>query len=229
MASPDEPFALVVGQNRPRKNLGLLAQAWDLLDPDETLALVSAGPNDSRFASLEQLASTRTTGTTRTTSTTGRVVRSLGFTTEAELAWLYAHARLVLFPSCYEGFGFPLVEAFASNVPVLAADIPVFREVGAEGAAYAAPDDPRAWASVMRLSRDDAARAALVNAGRERAAAHLRSDGRRDRRGLARGGQLVSSPSVTFLLHWPLVTGNCFRPGQGRQTGSNYSSRSSYL
>jgi glycosyltransferase involved in cell wall biosynthesis len=159
---PDEPFALVVGQNRPRKNLRLLADAWDLLDPAETLALVHAGPHDARYASLEQMAARRTTG---------RVVRSLGWTTEAELAWLYAHARVVLFPSCYEGFGFPLVEAFAADVPVIAADIPVFREVGAAAAAYAAPDDPRAWASaIVRVSRDNAMQSALVEAGRLRAA-----------------------------------------------------------
>jgi glycosyltransferase involved in cell wall biosynthesis len=160
---PDGPFALVVGQNRPRKNLGLLAQAWDLLGSSDTLALLNAGPHDARFASLEQLAAGHSTT---------RVVRSLGWTTEAELAWLYAHARLVLFPSWYEGFGFPLVEAFASDVPVLASDIPVFREVGLTGAAYAAPDDPHAWASaIARLSRDGAERSALVNAGRARAAA----------------------------------------------------------
>jgi hypothetical protein len=77
----------------------------------------------------------------------------------------------VLFPSRYEGFGFPLVEAFAANAPVLAADIPAFREIAQAGAHFAPPDDPRAWAdAVTWLGRNPDARAALIAAGRARAA-----------------------------------------------------------
>lgn len=164
---PDGPFAIVVGENRPRKNLALLARAWGLLDQEDPLTLVSVGRDDARYPSLEQLAATESANGGRRT----HAVRSLGWTSEAELAWLYAHASLVLFPSRYEGFGFPLVEAFASNVPVLAADIPAFREVGRDAATYASPDDAHAWAAaVSRLRRDDAARDAQVAAGRMRAA-----------------------------------------------------------
>ena len=168
----DRPFALVVGENRPRKNLVLLARTWQLLadgmdrSADGPPALVSVGRDDRRYPSLEQLAMQAAAG-----SRHRPIVRSLGWRSEAEVAWLYAHASLVLFPSRYEGFGFPLVEAFAANAPVLAADIPAFRETAQAAAYFAPPDDPRAWAdAVMALTGDARARAALIGAGRARAA-----------------------------------------------------------
>lgn len=174
--SGDGAFALVIGENRPRKNLALLARAWQLLadgaangveNGAAVPALVSVGRDDPRYPSLEQLARAeqgRANGQRP-------VVRSLGWRSEAEVAWLYAHASLVLFPSRYEGFGFPLVEAFAANAPVLAADIPAFREIAQTAASFAPPDDPRAWAdAVMRLGGDARARATLIAAGRARAA-----------------------------------------------------------
>jgi glycosyltransferase involved in cell wall biosynthesis len=193
---PDGAFALVIGENRPRKNLALLARTWQLLAKDAANnsangaanaaasgaasgaasnavaggampALVSVGRDDSRYPSLEQLARAEQ----GRTSGQRPVVRSLGWRSEAEVAWLYAHASLVLFPSRYEGFGFPLVEAFAANAPVLAADIPAFRETAQTAAYFAPPDDPRAWAdAVMRLGRDAQARDTLTAAGRARAA-----------------------------------------------------------
>jgi glycosyltransferase involved in cell wall biosynthesis len=158
---PAGPFAIVVGENRPRKNLQVLVRAWKRLR-HEDIALVGVGRQDARYPSLASMASERARG---------RPIHSLGWVGEHELAWLYAHATLVLYPSCYEGFGFPLVEAFDAGVPVVAADIPVFREVARSAASYAPPDDPRAWAAAIdRLAGDPRARQALVAAGRERAA-----------------------------------------------------------
>ena len=91
--------------------------------------------------------------------------------TEGELEWLYRHARLVLFPTLYEGFGLPMVEAFAHGIPALASDIPTLREVGEGCARFVDPLDAGAWAAaVCDLSRDAAARESLVAAGRARAA-----------------------------------------------------------
>ncbi len=152
-----ERFALVVADNRPRKNLAVLARAWADDAPELTLAAV--GPRDPRFPSLEEAA-----------GGSDRVV-SLGWVTPAELAWLYAHAELVLLPSRYEGFGFPLLEAMTAGVPAVVSDIPVFHEVGGEAARYVPVDDPAAWrAAVRTLAADPAARAALRQAGLARAA-----------------------------------------------------------
>ena len=160
-ALPEGRFALLVGDNRPRKNHEVLARAWGMLGPAPPLALVAAGPVDRRFPSLEGLAG----------SAGARRVVQLGWVEPAELAWLYAHAEILLFPSVYEGFGSPLAEAFAHGLPALVSDIPVFHEVGGDAAAYVAPRDPAAWArAVLRLSGDAAERERLRQAGLARAA-----------------------------------------------------------
>ena len=151
-----ERFALVVADNRPRKNLEVLARAWAEDAPAITLAAV--GPRDPRFPSLEEWSG----GSDR--------VESLGWVTPAELAWLYAHAEMVLLPSRYEGFGFPLLEAMTAGVPAIVSDIPVFHEVGGDAARYVPVDDPAAWrAEVRRLEADPARRDAMRAAGRARA------------------------------------------------------------
>lgn len=158
---PDMPFVLVVGENRPRKNLHVLAHAWPSVNTPGPLALVSSGRTDPRYPSLDDLTPTRSAQ---------HPIVELGWRTSAELEWLYAHALLLLVPSRYEGFGFPLVEAFAAQVPVLAADIPTFREVGGDAAIYLPPDDPAAWAAaISELSADEGLRTAMRERGRQRA------------------------------------------------------------
>lgn len=156
-----ERYALVVSDNRPRKNLEVLTRAWARLGADEDLALVGVGPVDPRFPSLGELA-TRA-GAPR--------VGHLGWVAPEELAWAYEHAELVLLPSTYEGFGFPLLEAMAAGIPALVSDIPVFREVGGTAPEFADPADPEAWAAaVARLSRDSLEREQRRARGRARAA-----------------------------------------------------------
>jgi glycosyltransferase involved in cell wall biosynthesis len=69
-----------------------------------------------------------------------------------------------------EGFGLPLVEAMAVGTPLVVSDIPVFREVGAEAAAYVDPDDVEGFARAIRALDDDAAFAMASAKARERAA-----------------------------------------------------------
>src|SRR5439155_20374032 len=104
--------ALGVADTRPRKTLQVLAAAWGRLGAEPPLALVGAGPVELRYPSLAALAE----------RAGARDVHQLGWVGPGELAWLYRNAELVLFPSLYEGFGFPLVEAFADGVPALASD-----------------------------------------------------------------------------------------------------------
>ncbi|HET7224845.1 MAG TPA: glycosyltransferase family 1 protein [Candidatus Eisenbacteria bacterium] len=160
--APDGAFALVVGDNRPRKNLALLARVWAGIAGRAGASLVSAGPVDPRYPSLSELA--RRAGD-------DRQVVTLGWVSDPELRWLYAHAAVVLFPSRYEGFGLPMVEAFASGTPVIAADTPTLAEVG-DGAAWLAdPDDVSCWsAALARLLDDPEERARRAAAGRRRAA-----------------------------------------------------------
>ena len=158
--APAGRFALVVGDNRPRKNLATLARAWALLGPEPPLHLVSVGPADLRYATMERLA----------VEAGARDVTGLGWVEESELEWLYANAKLALFPSRYEGFGFPLVEAFVRGLPAVAAGIPALREIGEEACVFLDPDDPAAWAAaVARLANSDGERERLALAGRTRA------------------------------------------------------------
>jgi glycosyltransferase involved in cell wall biosynthesis len=153
------PYALVVGINRPHKNLETLAAAWARFGPEPPLSLVSVGPKDSRFPDLEALG--------RQHGAAGIHVR--GRVSEAELESFYAHATMVLFPSRHEGFGFPLVEAFVRGVPAIAADIPSLREIGAGAARLVPTEDAAAWfAAVRDLAADEAARHSLAAAARER-------------------------------------------------------------
>jgi glycosyltransferase involved in cell wall biosynthesis len=88
----------------------------------------------------------------------------------AEIPRWYAHARLFVFPSYLETFGHPLLEAMAAGVPLVAADIPVSREVAADAARYADPHDTGDLArAVEEVLCDDDLRARLVASGRERA------------------------------------------------------------
>ncbi|HVA84580.1 MAG TPA: glycosyltransferase family 1 protein [Candidatus Binataceae bacterium] len=83
---------------------------------------------------------------------------TMPFLEPALLAALYRRAALVLVPSEAEGFGLPVIEALACATPVLASDLPVLREVGAEAAVYCAVADVPAWsAAVVAMLRERAA------------------------------------------------------------------------
>lgn len=92
---------------------------------------------------------------------------------DAEVAGLMQHARALVFPSIYEGFGIPPLEAFVNGCPVLASTAPAVREVCGPAGLYFEPHDDATLAGLMRELLDDAdgqKRAALVAKGRERVA-----------------------------------------------------------
>ena len=81
----------------------------------------------------------------------------------------YAGAELFVFPSYLETFGHPLLEAMASRIPLVAADIPVFREIAADAALYADPFRPESIAGAMEAALfQPEARSTLVKSGSER-------------------------------------------------------------
>jgi glycosyltransferase involved in cell wall biosynthesis len=118
----DRPYLLFVGTLEPRKNLGVLLRAFAAAcaaDADGPL-LALAGP--AGWGAEADVPA----------AVAGRVVR-LGYLEEPELRGLVAGSQALVFPSVYEGFGLPPLEAFASGVPVVASDIPTTREtVGRE-------------------------------------------------------------------------------------------------
>jgi glycosyltransferase involved in cell wall biosynthesis len=97
-------------------------------------------------------------------------VRLLGYVDNADLAALYAAASCVIYPSRYEGFGLPLVEAFESGVPVVCSGIEALAEVGGSAARYVDPLDPESIADGIReVWTDDDLAAQLRAAGHQRA------------------------------------------------------------
>lgn len=158
------PYLLAVGTVEPRKNLLTLIRAYATRTPEfrrrHTLAVAGAvgWRNSAIHSAAEPLAREGT-------------LRFLGYVPEGELPWLYAGATLLLFPSLYEGFGMPVIEAMACGTPVAASDIPVLHEVAGDAAAFVRPTNEDAWGNAIEaLAADPARRAALREAGLRRAA-----------------------------------------------------------
>ena len=96
-------------------------------------------------------------------------VRHLGYRTPLEMTALFSQALALGFPSLFEGFGLPVVDAFYAGCPVLSSDRAALPEVGGEAALYASPTDRTAWASGMaRLAADPELRRACIAAGHAR-------------------------------------------------------------
>ena len=86
-----------------------------------------------------------------------------------ELSYLYKHAICFVFPSLYEGFGLPILEAFSAGCPVIVSDIEVFREVSGSAAAFFDPQDIESIrASISDVLADEVYRSELIRKGKER-------------------------------------------------------------
>ena len=155
----DRQFFLMVGTIEPRKNHLTAIKAFaQYLErhPDAPELLVLAGSPGWLYGPVLQAVARL--------GLESRVMR-VGHVDAGQLNWLYRHARALLFPSLYEGFGIPVLEAFALDCPVLAAAIPAVVEVAGEGTATLLdPIDVPAWTAALAEAagapRDDARRAA---------------------------------------------------------------------
>lgn len=165
---PDTPpdYALGVGTVEPRKNLETLLRAWGRLHRERS------GAGGAPPLVLCGLPGWKSEGIQRAMAT-GRAegwLHVLGYVDEAALAGLYRRARLFAFPSRYEGFGLPVLEAMAAGAPVVASDLPVLRELAGDAAAYVQPLDVEGWVRALARVLDDSELARrLGEAGRERA------------------------------------------------------------
>ncbi len=137
-------YFLFVGNPAPNKNLAVLLQAFARLDRSGAKLVIVGSLDNSVFGGEG--------------APTGENVVLTGRRSDAEGAALYTHAAAHVFPSLYEGFGIPPLEAMASGCPVIASDIPVTREVCGDTARYFRPHDADALAALMREHWDQSHR-----------------------------------------------------------------------
>ncbi len=128
---PDK-FILYVGTYLPHKNLETLLYAYHDLKQHRKIshALVFAGKKARNFEAISNLISNLDLTDD---------VKTIGFVPEEDLPCLYNLADVFVFPSLYEGFGLPLLEAMACGTPVLASDASCLPEIGGDGALYFSP------------------------------------------------------------------------------------------
>ena len=158
-----ERFVLFVGNVKPHKNLITLVKAWhSLAAAFQDHQLVIVGKKEG-FITGDNLLQTliQRDKTLRTR------IRFTGFVADDDLPVIYNLADLFVFPSYYEGFGLPPLEAMACGCPVLMSDQASLPEVGGTAAAYTAPDQSEAMAKQIAdiLQQNEEQRLATVRRG----------------------------------------------------------------
>lgn len=157
---PTSPYFLYVGTLEPRKNLARLLQAWQELPADQrgVFRLVVVGVKGWMVESL------------LSDSHGWPAVDLLGHVSNDTLDWLLANATAFVYPSLYEGFGLPVIEAMSAGVPVLTSNVGATREIAQDAALLVDPYSvPAITAGLRTLLRDTALRQTLAAAGRARA------------------------------------------------------------
>jgi len=139
-------YVLFIGNKEPRKNINNLLKAYGLLNEavknKNHLVIVGAkGWNEGIDIRL--------------LNNLGSRVVSTGYVSDVEKAVLISHSSLMIVPSLYEGFGIPIAEAFSYGTPLAVSDIPVFREVAGNNAAYFNPHNVHDMKRVIAKSLSD--------------------------------------------------------------------------
>lgn len=161
----DGDFLLYPANFWPHKNHAMLLTAFGMYrsaHPASRLKLVCTGEPDAGSRRVAEAA---------TRMRLADHVVLTGYVPEHELAALYGTCRALIFPSLYEGFGLPLLEAMAHNRPVLASSATSLPEVGGDAALYFDPRRPRDMVgAIERVTEDPGCADALVAAGAARVA-----------------------------------------------------------
>ena len=157
---PDGPYVLALGTVEPRKDLSTLVRAFDQVAAEEPdLRLVVAGPDGWGVDAFRDAVRAAAHG--------DRVVRT-GWVGGSARAALLRNARVYAYPSLYEGFGFPPLEAMLAGVPVVTTDAGALPEVVGDAAVLVTPGDADALAAAMRiLVTDEQARTDAIGRGRQ--------------------------------------------------------------
>jgi glycosyltransferase involved in cell wall biosynthesis len=157
-------FFLVVGRLEKKKNITNLIRAFELFknrrglgDPFELVFIGEPGYGYDEMKKYFELSAHK------------EQIRQLGYVPDEEVATLMSQAIAYLFPSWYEGFGIPNLEAMAAGTALIASDIPAHREVVGDAGLLVPPEEPEAWAHALeRIVKDGTLRAELIAKGSER-------------------------------------------------------------
>ncbi|MCC7416914.1 MAG: glycosyltransferase family 4 protein [Acidobacteria bacterium] len=158
-----DQFVLYAGNVKPHKNLERLIEAFHLVRRRglEQLKLVMIGDEISRYAALRRAVHQHQLH---------KYVRFLGYLPEETLAVMYRLAGVFVFPSLYEGFGLPPLEAMASGTPVVTSNVSSLPEVADQAAVLVDPYDPYSIADgIHRVLTDESTRRDLRQRGLARA------------------------------------------------------------
>lgn len=151
---PAEPYLLYVGTLEPRKNLPMLVEAWRAIRARHKIRLILAGRRREDGPRFEP----------------GDGLELPGPVPEEQLAALYSNALAVVYPTHYEGFGLPVLEAMQCGVPVLTSTDESVVEVAGGAALHAPASDPAAWVKALEnLLENPTLRATLSEKGLTRA------------------------------------------------------------
>ena len=156
-------FWLFVGTLEPRKNLPMLLRAYAGLEPNERLPLVLGGGKgwdyDAIYQTIEQF-------------NLSEYVILPGYIPVDELALWYNSAEVFVYPSVFEGFGLPVLEAMACGIPVIVSNVSSLPEVAGASGLCLPPTDTQSWTEALRMAyhnanwRQTAASNGLVEAKR---------------------------------------------------------------
>jgi glycosyltransferase involved in cell wall biosynthesis len=160
----DSPYILFVSTLEPRKNVVNLIRAFELLKTRKEIdhKLVLVGKKGWRFEPIFQAIRD---------SAWKADIYHLGYLSDAEVAATYRHADVFAYPSVYEGFGLPVLEAMTWGCPVVTSNTSSLPEVAGDAAMLVDPDDTEALAEALnQVIGDPALRNTLVERGYQQAA-----------------------------------------------------------
>ena len=142
------PYLLAVGTLEPRKNLPMLIAAFARLKRSEKFAhlqLVLVGGKGWKDQGLQRLLD----------ELSGAGVLPIGYVADGDLPSLYAGSEAFVFPSIYEGFGMPVMEARACEAQIVASDIPEIREAGGVGPLYITPTADALFIALQQVLKQE--------------------------------------------------------------------------
>ena len=146
-------YILSVASLDPRKNLARLVEAYKMAGIDKEIDMALAGKPDPVF---------------NMALPADILAYSAGYVPDDELSALYENAALFVYPSLYEGYGIPPLEAMSLGCPVILSDIPVFREIFGDAAHYVDPLDTCSICDgILHVLRNETYRKELIHRGHE--------------------------------------------------------------